>query len=226
MAETGRVRWQSPPPTSIDEELVVYDDGSAYLIVRTARDRSPVIGTWRAGVDDADLAVLAGLMGQQRTVDLRHHELDPVLYAAERIAAAARDSPVATATFYASSLPDGEVALLAVGGGTGPADFQLDPDSVLVHLEQADGTEVGWHPMQRLETGFVSPEPQGLGGVGRPAEITPGAYGAIALAGPAIERGQGISVAVEVTGRLHDALPEQPSDEHFRVRTTAVPLPD
>ena len=223
MAETARIRWQSPPPTSVHEELVVYDDGAAYLVVRVARDRSPVIGTWRTSVDSADLAVLAG---QVLTVDLRHPVLDQVVSAAERAAGRAREAPVATATFYASVLPDGEVALLAVGGGTGPAGFQLDPDSVVVHLEDGDGNEVGWQPMQRLEAGFVSPEPLGLGGVGRPAEIPPGAFGAIALSGPPIERGQGVAAAVEVTGRLHDALPEQPSDEHFRVRTAAVALPD
>lgn len=223
MAETARIRWQSPPPTSVDEELVIYDDGSAYLIVRTARDGSPVIGTWRSDVGPADLEVLAG---QQHTVDLRHPVLDPVVSVAERIAAAARSVPVATATFHASALPDGEVALLAVGGGTGPADFQLDPGSVVVHLEDGDGNEVGWQPMRRLETGFVSPEPEGLGGVGRPAEIAPGAYGAIALGGLPITGGQGVAVAVEVAGRLHDALPEQAGYEYFRVRTAAVPLTD
>ena len=223
MAETARIRWQSPPPTSVDEELVVYDDGAAYLIVRTSRDASPVIGTWQADVDAVDLDALAG---QERIVDLRHPALDPVISTAERIAAAARATPLATATFYASTLPGGEVALLAVGGGTGPTDFQLDPDSVIVHVEDSHGNEVGWQSMQRLETGFVSPEPQGLGGVGRPAEIPPGAYGVIALNGPAIAGGPEGAVAVEVTGQLRDALPEQPSDEHFRVRTAAVPLPD
>lgn len=223
MAEIARIRWQSPPPTSVDEELVVYDDGSAYLVIRTARDGSPAIGTWRATVGADGLTLLTG---QRRAVDLRHPVDDPVVTAAERIATEARDLPVATATFYASALPDGEVALLAVGGGTGPADFQLDPDSVVVHLEDGGGNEVGWQPIQRLETGFVSPEPAGLGGVGRAAEIEPGAYGAIALTGPSISGSQAAAVAIEVTGQLLDAVPEQPSYERFRVRTAAVPLPN
>ena len=222
MAEIARIRWQSPPPTSVDEELMVYDEGSAYLVVRTARDGSPAIGTWRAAVGADELTVLTG---QSRDVDLRHAVDDPVVTAAERIAAHAREFPVATATFYTSVLPDGDVALLAVGAGAGPAGFQLDPDSVVVHLEDDDGNEVGWHPMQRLETGFVSPEPAGLGGVGRAAEIEPGAYGAIALTGPAISGPPATAVAIETTGQLWDAVPEQPSYERFRVRTAAVPLP-
>ena len=40
MPEVARIRWQSPPPTSVDEELVVYDDGAAFLVVRSARDRT------------------------------------------------------------------------------------------------------------------------------------------------------------------------------------------
>ena len=69
MAEIARIRWQSPPPTSVDEELVVYDDATALLVVRTSRDGSPVIGTWTATVAAEDLAVLEG---QRREMDLRH----------------------------------------------------------------------------------------------------------------------------------------------------------
>jgi len=76
--------------------------------------------------------------------------------------------------------------------------------------------------MERLETGFVSPEPEGLGGVGRPAEIAPGAYGAIALAGPPLDRTGG--AAIEVAGYLRDGLRESPSYQRFTVRTAPVPL--
>lgn len=215
--EVARIRWVSPAPTSVDEELVVYDDRTALLVVRTSRDGSPAIGTWRANVGPADLAALEG---QRREVDLRHPTNDDVVVAADRVAAEARENPLATATFHAGAVPGGGVALLAVGGGTGPAEFELDVDSVVVHLEN-DGTEVAWHQMDRLGTGFVSPEPEGLGGVGRPAEIGPGAYGVIALNGPPLEDAS--AVAVEVAGYLRDALPEDPSYERFRVRTAPVP---
>jgi hypothetical protein len=216
--EIARIRWQSAAPTSVDEELVVYDDSTAFLVVRSARDGSPAIGTWTAAVGTEDRAVLDG---QRREVDLRHPELDPVLATADRVAADARKTPVATATFHAGAVPGGGVALLAVGGGTGPAEFELDADSVIVHLEN-DGTEIGWHQMDRLGTGFVSPAPEGLGGVGRPAEIGPGAYGVIALNGPPLEEAG--AVAIEVAGYLRDALPEDPSYERFHVRTAAVPF--
>jgi hypothetical protein len=219
MPEIARIRWLSPPPTSVDEELVLYDDSRAFLVVRTSRDGSPVIGTWTATVTPEDQAVLEG---QHREVDLRHPVLDPVVATADRVAAAARGTPVATATFHAGVVPGGGVALLAVGGGTAPAEFELDVESVVVHLED-DGTEVAWHRMDRLGTGFVSPEPEGLGGVGRPAEIAPGAYGVIALSGPSLEEAG--AVAVEVAGYLRDGLPEDPSYQRFTVRTAPVPLP-
>jgi hypothetical protein len=219
MPEIARIRWESPPPTSVDEELVLYDDSRAFLVVRTSRDGSPVIGTWQASIAPEDMAVLEG---QRREVDLRHPVLDAVVASADRVAAAARETPVATATFHAGVVPAGGVALLAVGGGTAAAEFELDVESVVVHLED-DGTEVGWHRMERLQTGFVSPEPEGLGGVGRPAEIAPGAYGVIALSGPPIDDGG--AVAIEVAGYLRDGLPEDPSYQRFTVRTAPVPLP-
>ena len=218
MPEIARIRWTSPAPTSVDEELVGYDDGTAFLVVRTSRDGSPAIGTWKTSVSAADLAVLDG---QRREVDLRHPVLDEVVATADRIATEARETPVATATFHAGAVPGGGVALLAVGGGTSAAEFELDVDSVVVHLEN-DGTEVAWHQMDRLGTGFVSPEPEGLGGVGRPAEIAPGLYGVIALNGPPLEAAG--AVAIEVAGYLRDALPEDASYERFHVRTAPVPL--
>jgi hypothetical protein len=221
VAEIARIRWQSPPPTSVDEELAVYDDATALLVVRTSRDGAPVIGTWSATVAPEDLAALEG---ERREVDLRHPSADAVIATGDRIAADARETPVATATFHAAVVPDGGVVLLAVGGGSAAAAFELDVDSVVVHLEDEE-TEVAWHQMERLETGFVSPEPEGLGGVGRPAEIAPGAYGGIALAGPSLDGAGAVTVAIEVAGYLRDGLPEQVTYQRFRVRTAAVPLP-
>jgi hypothetical protein len=217
VAEIARIRWESPPPTSVDEELVVYDDSTALLVVRTSRDRSPVIGTWRTTVAAEDLAVLEG---QWRHIDVRHSRmLDTVAATADRVAAKARETPVATATFHTGVMPAGGVALLAVGGGSAPAEFELDVDSVVIHVED-EGTEVGWHRLERLKTGFVSPEPAGLGGVGRPAEIAPGAYGAIALAGPPLD--EAVAVAIEFAGYLRDGLREHTSYQRFTIRTAPV----
>ena len=218
MVQIARIRWTSPPPTSIDEELAVYADGQALLVVRVARDGAPVIGTYGTSAGPEDLALLAD---QRREIDIRHVPTDDGLVAAERVAALVREHPLATATFHAAALPGGTVALQSVGGGSSPAEFQLEPTSVLVHLER-EGTDISWHEMDPLVTGFVSTEPAGLGGVGRPAQIGPGAYGTIALSGPPVT-GPG-QVSVEVAGTLHDALRER-GYGHFRVRTAAVPLP-
>ncbi len=219
MTETARIHWSSTGPSEVDEVLALDDDGTARLVIRTSRDGAPVIGTFVATVS-ADL--LRVLDGQRREVDVRRPGADdPVVVAAEEVAAAARDHPVATATFYAAVVPGIGPVLQAVGAGDGPAEFQLDPTSAVAHLER-DGTEVAWHELDRLQTGFVSPEPAGLGGVGRPAEIGPGAYGTIALAGPPLT-GPG-EVALEIRGLLRDLLPER-GYEPFRVRTAPVPLP-
>ena len=219
MTQIARIRWRSGFPTEVDEVLVVDDDGTARLVVRTSRDGAPVIGSFATIVTPAQLAVLDG---QHREVELgRPGGHDPVIIVADEVVVAARAEPVATATFYVAVVPGIGLALQAVGAGAGPADFQLDPASVIAHVE-LDGTEVAWHELDRLETGFVSPEPAGLGGVGRPAEIGPGAYGTLALSGPTVT-GPG-SVALEVRGLLRDSLPEQ-GYEPFRVRTAAAALP-
>jgi hypothetical protein len=218
MAEVAQIRWRSAFPTEIDEVLAVDADGGARLVVRTARDGAPVIGTFTATATADELALLED---QHREVDLRHPTTDPVLTAADAVAVRARTQPLATATFYLAVVPGGGLALQAVGAGDGAAEFQLEPGSVIVHVER-DGREVGWHELDRLETGFVSPEPKGLGGVGRAAEIAPGAYGTIALPGDGIIGPA--EVAVEVRGRLRDLLPER-SYEGFRVRTAAVAVP-
>ncbi len=218
MTEIARIRWRSHTPTEVDEVLVVNADGTGRLVVRSSRDGSPVIGTFEATLSAAELTLLDG---QRREVDARRPDPDAVTVTAASIATAARTQPLATATFYLSVVPGGVLALQAVGAGQEPTAFQLDPGSAIVHVER-DGHEIAWHDMDRLETGFVSPAPKGLGGVGRPAEIAPGAYGTIALSGATIAGP--VEAAVEVRGWLRDLLPER-AYERFRVRTAAVAVP-
>ncbi len=234
MAELARIRWVSSFPTSVDEELVGYDDGTALLVVRSSRDGSPAIGTWRTYIDADDRVAFAG---GDLEIDLLHPPSSPIVAVAVRIAARARDEPISSATFYVAVVPGIGLALQAVGGGTSAAQFQLDEDSVIIHLENTDGHELAWHPADRLEAGFVSPTPEGLGGVGRPAEIAPGAYGTIALSCPALDDEIGSAgsvspgivstgarqVRVEVAGQLRDALPQNAGLRRFVVRTAPVP---
>jgi hypothetical protein len=218
VAAVARVRWRSSAPADVDEELVVDEDGSSMLVVRTARDKSPVVGTFAGSASTEDLAALAG---QQLDVDLDRPIAEPVIIIADALARVAREQPVAALTCYVAVVPGGGLAFQAVGSGVRPARVELDRDSVIIHLER-DGREIAWHEHPSLETGFVSPEPVGLGGVGRPAEIPPGGYGTIALSDLGLV-GPG-EVSVEARGWLRD---EQPGSayEPFRLRTAAVPLP-
>ncbi|GAA3629860.1 hypothetical protein [Microlunatus ginsengisoli] len=225
MAEIARIQWVSPGPREVDEELVVGGDGSARLLVRTSRDGSPAIGTWRTDTDPDERAELAGV---QREIDLRHPALDPVAALAERVAARARQQPVAVATFYAAAVTGIGIGLQAVGAGEAAAEFQLDPGSVVVHVEDQDGTESRWYPAGPLEAGFVSSDPAVFGGVGTPAQVPPGTYGTIAVScpeldDPATQPTVG-AIAVEVTGRLRGALDEDEPYRRFVVRTAAVPF--
>jgi hypothetical protein len=219
MAQVGRVRWTTPEPTAVDEELIVSDDGSAMLVVRTSRRGDPVVGTWRGTASPPDLAVLTG-------VDLRVNLLEPpddeAVAAADRVAAAA-DRPVAILAFAANVLPDGRVVLLAAGGGDTPAQVELDPESLVVHLEQADGVEVAWRPVEPLITGFASPGAENLGGVKTPTRIPAGQYGGVVLgahSAPGATR-----AAIGLAGWLRDESPDSGDYRGFRARTAAALLP-
>jgi hypothetical protein len=145
---------------------------------------------------------------------------------AERVAAAAREAPRAVATFYARALGaprDGRLsmALLVVGSGTNAVEFGLDVAKSAV-LFTTNGEAAGWQDLPRLETGFITPDAEGLGGVVQPGHVEPGAYGAIAFeVGPPPGA---TDVAVRVSGWLREALPDQPTPEHFEVLTASAPL--
>lgn len=228
MARITTVLWRTPPPTSVDEELVVYDDGSAWLAVRGARDGQPTIGSWSTDIAADDRAVFAAAGEGPLLIDLLHPaDTGRVGDVAERVATAARASAVATATFHAGVAgPRGGVSLLVVAAGARTVRFEIDPASCSVHVGH-DGGTLAWYEVPSVETGFVTPDAEGLGGVGRVAEVAPGAYGAIALDVPALAAtpDAATEVAIQVAGWLHDGLPDHRMPEPFAVRTAAVPFP-
>ena len=137
----GEVRWprsrgsagSRPRRPPVDEELVVYDDGRALLVVRTSRDGSPAIGTWAATVTPEDLAVLEG---QRREVDCGTRCHDRWSPPRTVVAAAARGGARGHRDLPRGGRP-GSAAwhcwLSAVARRA--AEFELDVESVVVHLE-------------------------------------------------------------------------------------------
>ena len=56
MATLVTVRWRTPPPNSIDERLIVGDDGHARLDVLRPRSLGDTVGTYEGEIDEAVVA--------------------------------------------------------------------------------------------------------------------------------------------------------------------------
>ena len=216
MRRLATVQWQSPPPTSVDEELAAYDDGSVWLAGRCSRDGTPAIGTWSVTPSAEDHAALVA--AGDVVVDLLHPQDVPEI--AERLRTSALASPVATAQFLAARGAGETVTFVAAGGGTRPVQFELDPGSLVVHVEK-EGAELAWFEPALPETGFITAAVEGLGGLGRRAVIAPGVVGALVLEVPQLAQADGDGVAVSASGWLAEGLPDEPMPLRFRVRTAA-----
>ena len=172
MQRLSSVHWSSSPPTSVDEELAAYDDGSVWLVIRSSRDGRAVIGTWSTTPAPDDHAALAA--AGDVLIQLPAAQDVPAI--AETLRLAALDSPVATAEFFAAFGDSGTVTLAALGGGNRSVQFELDPISITVHLESG-GATTAWFEASPPATGFITPDATGLGGLGRRAQIDPGVLG-------------------------------------------------
>ncbi len=224
MARRAAIRWSSPPPTSVDEELVAYDDGSVLLAVRGPRGLGPAVGTYRCRLDDDDRRVLEAAGVGPIEFDLRAPVTDAaaaaLLAAADRVAATAFEDPVAVATFHTRAgrtvVGSLSVTLFVVASGTRAVEFELDPAASSVHFH-ADGASLGWAELPTLPIGFVTPLAEGLGGLAQRAIVAPDAYGAITfeIAAPA----DAAAVSMTVGGWLSEALPDAASPARFIART-------
>ena len=228
MERIATFTWEAKSPVVVDEELAVYDDGSAWLVVRAPREQRGPIGTYKAGLSTDDVQSLATDRG-------RHVKfvIGPAAGAgdddagdrqlAERIAALCRETPESLAAFHVlpSGPPKGgriELALVAIGGGTRPAEFDLDHAACSVHFH-AGREEVGWRECPEFPTGFVTVEAVGLGGVGRPAAIEPGSHGVIAFGVGSVDGAD--SLSMRVAGWLRAALPDAEQPSRFSTFTDA-----
>ena len=228
MARVAHYVWRTPPPTSVDEQLVVYDDGTAWLVVRSPRVSSAAIGSYLCRPNDTERELLSSPGAQPVQIDLLATEqpfeaLFPVL---DRVCAEAMEHPQAVATFHghivdnpASNRPS--VALLAVGSGVRAVQFELNPASCSVHFSRG-GQPLAWREFPELQAGFVTTSAKGLGGVHRVAIIEPEAFGAISFTADVPEGAD--HVAVEVRGWLSAALPDEETPEPFAVRTDTTPI--
>lgn len=224
MIRIATYRWCTPAPTSVDEELALFDDGAAWLVVRRPRQPSPAIGTFVADHAAAgpDVAVLAAAGPAPIEFDLLEIPADASLMAAaDRVAGAARSSPRAVAQFLAAPQGGGHLSLVVVGKGTEPVQFSLDPAGCSVHFTD-QGQPTGWREFPPLSMGFMTPDAGLLGGLGAPARVPPAAVGAIALDVAAPEGAS--AVYVQVAGWLSPALSDDDRPARFQVRTAEVSL--
>jgi len=231
-SRVATITWRTPPPTSVDEELVVLDDDTAVFVVRRPRRDTSAIGSYAGVPTHADIAALTAAGAGPQMFDLRAPGptagSSVVRDVADRVASELLATPRAVVTFHAHSpgaAGDGAASftLLAVGAGTHAVAFQLDPDASSVQFFAADGQPMSWQDLPPLPTGFITPDAEGLGGVRRRAAIAPGAYGAIAFT--ATPPPGAAQVAILVAGWLSDALPDVTTPERFLVRTALAPIP-
>jgi hypothetical protein len=230
VSRVATFHWRTPAPTSVDEELAVYDDGHALLAVRSSRRLLPAIGSYTCTPDGEDLHLLTAAGPGPIEFDLlmppAGPEMAALMSAADRVAATGEAAPEAVATFHVRTLgspADGmlTVSLLVVGSGARAVEFELDPAASSV-VFRASGQPVGWVDVPELAIGFVTPDAEGLGGIHRRAIVEPGAYGAIVFDVP-LPAGSG-AVSVRVAGWLAEALPDHPMPERFAAATAEVPI--
>lgn len=216
------VCWSTPAPTSVNEELAVYDDGSAWLAVRVPRDGGNTIGTFTVRPTREQVAELAAVGTIE--VDLLAAGLPVGAHVGDVLAGALRENPQAAVAFAAAARSDADGAvqlgLYAVATGAAALPFEIEARCCAVHF-LAHGREVGWTDLPELQTGFVTAEAIGLGGVGRPASIQPGNYGAIAVTVPMFAGAD--EIQVQVAGRILLDLPDG-APTGFEVRTPPAPI--
>ena len=173
--------WTSPPPTSVDEVLVIEEDGAAHVVIRRPRRVGATVGSYRAIPSTEDLDALLAAGPGPVTFEVHRPDAeqgtDAVRRVAERVVEACLASPRAAVTFGSAvtGVVGGRlaVALLATAEGPDPVAFELRPESCVVHLSGAEG-EITWQPMPRPATGFVTASAVGLGGLDVRARLVTG----------------------------------------------------
>jgi hypothetical protein len=220
--------WRSPPPSSVDERLVLTDDAAWLVVCSPIRDDGEA-GTFRAQIAPDDRAILEGAGPGEHVFDVLATAAEStdaaVRAAAQRTADVVHGQPVAVAQFAAAAIlraaAPSIVSLTVTGAGTAPAEFHIDPGRLTVQFVAGD-QQLGWQPVPPPGMGFMTPDADLLGGVGLGAKVPPGEFGAIALTVglPATAT----KVSIEVTGMLHVTVGVARQDLPFKVRTPWAPV--
>jgi hypothetical protein len=225
MATRVIVRWRTPPPSSIDERLIVSDDGRARLDVLRPRLLGDTVGTYEGKIEEAEVRELtAAGPDVEVAVVLQDPRLMALGIAADRVAQRLLASPLSVAQFFAR--PVGAVpplpqmlALGVLGVGSQPVEFELDLDECVVHFSTT-GAPVSSIPLPELPMGFMTPDAEGLGGVRQRATIAPGIVGAISV--PLVVPEGATELSVQVVGSWF--LPGEQLPDDFEARTEAQKL--
>ena len=225
MATLATVRWRTPPPRSVDERLIIGDDGRAQLVVLRPRTVGDTVGVYEGAVSEDEVRELTAA-GSDVEVDATAQDagLGGAAVAADRIAQRLLGSPLAVAQFFAR--PIGAVppipqtlALCVLGAGLQPVEFELDLAQCAIHFSSS-GTPVSWIPLPDLPMGFLTSDAEALGGVGQRALVEPGVLGTISLP---LEIPEGVNeLSAQVVGSWF--LPGDESGEDFEARTAAQPI--
>ena len=223
MAALVTVRWRTPPPSSIDERLVVTDDGHARLEVLKPRSLGDTVGTYEGPVEETDVGELTAAGPE---VELNDAVQDPrlavVAAAADRVVKRLLDTPLAVAQFFAAgrggSAAPGDACPRRLGGGSQPVEFELNLAECVVHFSSRE-SPVSSTPLPELSMEFVMPDAEGLGGL-RQRAIAPGIVGTVSV--PLVVPDDADELSVQVVGRW--ILPDEQRAEEFEVRTESQKL--
>ena len=187
MAPLVIVRWRTPPPSSINERLIVGDDGRARLEVLRPRTFGDAVGSYEGAVEEAEVRDLI-TAGREVELDVvvQDPRLGAVAVAADRVGQRLLASPLAVAQFFARSVGDTSPGSATTGAqgarprlpvGRVPARSCQVRDSVQLRREAS----VINSACPELPMGFMTLTPRGLGGVRQRAIVAPGVLGAISM---------------------------------------------
>jgi hypothetical protein len=225
MATLVTVRWRTPPPRSIDERLVVTDDGHARLEVLRPRSRRDTVGTYEGSVEEAEVRELTAAGPEvEFDVVVQDPRLVAVGVAADRVVQRLLASPLAVAQFFARPvgavppLPE-TLALGVLGGGSQPVEFELNLAECVVHFSSSE-TTVSSTPLSELSMDFLTPDAEGLGGPRQRATIAPGIVGTVSV--PLVVPDGADELSVQVLGRWF--FPDEQRAEDFEARTESQKL--